>query len=392
MKLLVVAHDSNISGGANRSLLTTLLLLRDRHGVEAEVLVPRGRGVLNRALSDAEIPWRSYPYLGVMSSIRHDGKDILRYLKAYLGYPWEWILSRLVAARLRNRGYDLVYTNTRLTAIGALAARRMGVPHVYHVREFGAEEPIWGFWGYQEIVEHSTRVILISQALYDRFAEHAPTDGLVMIHNGIDSPLGLPGPTAGRTGLHLLITGRLMPDKGHRDALLALRLLLDEGFRDITLHIAGSPPKRSHMEWFGDKLREQVETLHLEDNVVFHGEVDDMPALRREMDIELICAIRETFGRVTVEGMRSKLLVIGADTGGTPEIIQDGVTGLLYRQGNPVDLQEKLRAAYQDPALRARLAEAGYRYAQERFTPEGNASAVHQVLLQAAGDGAVTSL
>lgn len=67
-----------------------------------------------------------------------------------------------------------------------------------------------------------------------------------------------------------------------------------------------------------------------------------MDLLRQNMDIELMCAERETFGWVTVEGMRSGLLVIGANTGATPEIITNMKTGLLYTHGDARDLADKI--------------------------------------------------
>lgn len=51
------------------------------------------------------------------------------------------------------------------------------------------------------------------------------------------------------------------------------------------------------------------------------------------MDILCMCSDREAFGLSTVEGMLSGCLIIGTNTGGTTEILEDGTTGLLYAQG-----------------------------------------------------------
>lgn len=383
MKLLAVAHDTEFSDGANRSLLTTLLGLREQHRVDVEVLLPWRKGALNRQLDAAGIPWMHYPYFGLMSGIRGDSKDLLRYGKAYLGYPWERLLSRYLADKLTLRGYDLIYTNTRRPVVGALMADRMNIPHVYHVQEYGAEKPIWGPWSYQEILDHSIRVILPSQALRRQFIDHVPGGRLVAVHHGVESPLGLRKPGRNGKGFHLLITGALAPDKGHQDALFALKRLVSDGIQDITLHVVGTPPKRTHIGWYARDLRQMAEDWGLLEHVIFHGEVQDMTSLRGQMDVELVCAVREAFGRAAVEGMRSHLLVVGADSGGIPEIVEDGVTGLLYRPGDPDGLAERLRVVYWNPDYQERLADAGYEHAQTHFLPEENVQRIHDIMSDA---------
>ncbi|MFJ5759271.1 glycosyltransferase family 4 protein [Neobacillus sp. NPDC093182] len=380
MKILVVTHDSNFSGGANRSLYTVITKLKADYGVDIEVLLPSENGEFNKKLDEAQIPWFSYKYFGVISGIRNDGKDILRYGKVYVGYIIEQFLSVILKRKLRNKNYDLVYTNTRLPIVGALIAKKLNIPHVCHVREFGTVKPLWGFWGYQRIYDLSQKIILISHALQKKFEEYVPTDKLVTIHNGIDSPLGLPKAIKEKTTFDLLLTGRLVPDKGQIDAIEAMKLLKNRGYTNIILHIAGSSPTRTHIAWYAQKIKKMTYEAGLEKEVLFLGEVKDMATVRSKMDVELMCAICETFGRVTVEGMRNHLLVIGSNTGGTPEIIEDEKTGLLYEQGNPQDLADKIEKVYKDREFMNRVAEAGYYHSQKYFTAEKNVKEIFQVL------------
>lgn len=379
MKILVVTHDSNFSGGANRSLYTVLTKLKSQYNVEIDVLLPKKTGQLNEKLDEAKIPWFSHTYFGVISGIRNDGKDILRYGKVYVGYFIEHWLSVLLKKKLEHKNYDLVYTNTRLPIVGAKIAKSLGIPHVCHVREFGTVKPLWGFWDHQRIYDLSDKVILISHALQKKFEEYVPADKLVTIHNGIDSPLGLPKAKKEEMTFDLLLTGRLVPDKGHKDAIQAMQILKNKGYSDIRLHIAGGSPTRTHIAWYEEQILKMVQDAGLEKEVTFLGEVQDMLSTRSRMDIELMCAICETFGRVTVEGMRSHLLVIGTNTGGTPEIIQDEKTGLLYEQGNPRDLAGKIEKVYKDRAYMKELTDAGYFHSQSNFTAEKNVTEIFHV-------------
>lgn len=389
MKMLVVAHDSNFSGGANRSLFMVITQLIEEYNVEVKVLLPKKNGELNNKLDEENIEWISYPYFGVVSGIRNDGKDILRYLKVYIGFLLEWILAFIVNKKLSNEHFDIVYTNTRLPIVGAEIAKKRNIPHVCHVREFGTSKPLWGFWDYKKIYKKSDKIILISHALYAKFKEHVPENKLVTIHNGINSPLDLKynsilnnENTKSGELFNLIIVGRLVPDKGHDDAIKALKILKDKGYSNIRLHIVGSTPARTRISWYKKKLEEQVSESNLNEEIIYHGEVKDMISLRSKMNVELMCALKETFGRVTVEGMRSGLVVIGANTGGTVEIIDDEVTGLLYEQGRPVDLAEKIEKVYLDTTFASKIAKQGYEFSQNNFTAEKNVSEIYQVLNQ----------
>lgn len=382
MKILVVAHESNFTGGANRSLMMVIEKLKEKYNAEIEVLLPSRNGDFNRKLDEIGVKWYYiFPYFGVMSSIRNDGKDILRYSKVYIGYIIEHILSIVASKKLKKNNYDIVYTNTRLPIVGAKIAKRLHIPHVIHVREFGAEKPLWGFWRYKDIYKMSTNIICISNALKDKFSEYVPTDKLVTIHNGIDSPLNLKCDfeKKNKKTFDLILTGRIVPDKGQDEAILAVNKLIKKGYNDIILHIVGSTPKRTHISWYEDKLKKLVNENNLQENVIFHGEVKDMIKIRENMNVELMCAIRETFGRVTVEGMRSGLAIIGSNTGGTLEIVEDGINGILYKQGSYDDLADKIELLYKDREYMKKIAEKGYKYSQVNFTPDKNVEKIYEV-------------
>lgn len=385
MKILVVAHDANFVGGANRSLFTNLVELRDRYNVEFLVLTPSAKGQLNQKLDSVSIPWISCKYFGVTSGLRHDGKDILRRLKVKLGYYIEKFQAKRVARKVKNQNIDLVYTNTRLPMIGANIASLLNIPHVVHVRELGAEEPMWGKWDFKRMYDMSDKIILISNALKEQFLAHVPEDKLVVSHNGIQYSTVEFKYNNLSNEVNLIITGRLVPDKGHEDALLALNHIITNSLlaeKNIKLHIVGSSPKQMHIEWYEHKLRKMVTELSLNDYVIFEGESNDMPGMRSKMDIELVCSISETFGRVTVEGMRSALFVIGSNTGGTPEIIADGYNGYLYKQGDPIDLAHKIVDACSDVERFNLIRKNALDFSKNNFTVEKNCNDIYSVFTE----------
>jgi hypothetical protein len=383
MKILIVTHDSNFSGGANRSLYTNIKVLHDKYNVEIVVLLPSSNGALNKKLDEIGIPWMSVKYFGVVSGLRHDGKDIPRRLKVYLGYYIEKYQAKIVASKIKKQKFDLIYTNTRLPMIGANIAKILNLPHVSHVREFGTVEPLWGKWDFKTMYDNCDKIILISNALKNQFLEHVSEDKLIVSHNGIQyDPVEYADNNLESDELHLILTGRLVPDKGHKDAIMAVYKILNNNMigKKPVVHFVGSSPKRTHIEWYEKELRKMVSDLGLADNIIFEGEVSDMQSIRSNMDIELMCAIRETFGRVTIEAMRSGLLIIGANTGATPELIEDGKTGYLYRQGDSDDLAEIIVKAISDKDKFNDIRRNALDYASNNFDVGTNCDEIYQIL------------
>ena len=79
--------------------------------------------------------------------------------------------------------------------------------------------------------------------------------------------------------------------------------------------------------------------------------------------------------------MHSGLVVIGANTGGTIDIIQDGVNGLLYEQGNAQDLAQKIMTVIENVDLTKRLASDAIEFSKTNFTVEQNVSAINDILV-----------
>ena len=110
--------------------------------------------------------------------------------------------------------------------------------------------------------------------------------------------------------------------------------------------------------------------------VVFHEFTNQPAQILKNCDVGLTCSVAEAFGRVTVENMLAGLCVIGSDTGGTPEIILDGETGLLYRQGDPASLAEKIRWVIEHRAEAKQMLEKGQKRALDVFSIQATAENV----------------
>jgi glycosyltransferase involved in cell wall biosynthesis len=150
------------------------------------------------------------------------------------------------------------------------------------------------------------------------------------------------------------------------EAVEALRLLVERGV-DARLVIAGDGRDK--------ELRSRIDALGLQDKVVLAGFVRDPFPLFHAADAFLMCSRNEAMGRVTVEAMACALPVIGHASGGTVEILRDGMDGLLYPGGADA-LAERMQRLASDKALAVTLGREAARSAAERFNVERYASEV----------------
>jgi len=93
----------------------------------------------------------------------------------------------------------------------------------------------------------------------------------------------------------------------------------------------------------------------------------------------------EPFGLATIEGQAHGLAVVASDAGASPELVEDGVTGLLTPAGDDLVLAAALVGLYADEVGRQRLAAAGRDHARERFTRERYAADLEGALLTVTG-------
>jgi len=105
-------------------------------------------------------------------------------------------------------------------------------------------------------------------------------------------------------------------------------------------------------------LRAEIRRLGLEARVCFLGVREDMPAVMDALDIIVSTAEVEACSRAILEAMACETPVIGADAGGTPELIAAGETGLLFPAGDAHALAAALRQLIEDAPLRQAMGAA----------------------------------
>ncbi len=129
------------------------------------------------------------------------------------------------------------------------------------------------------------------------------------------------------------------------------------------LLIAGDGEQRAELERLAGELCP-------EGSVCFAGWVSDMDSFYRAIDVNTLTSLSETFPYALTEGARQKKPTVASRVGGVPDLIEPGVTGLLFEARDVDGLAEQMLALAEDPALRERLGNSLYERAKLDFSEE----------------------
>jgi len=213
--------------------------------------------------------------------------------------------------------------------------------------------------------------IAISKAVEQELvASGIPAEKIRIVHSGVAPPAVPPDARRelreelGISGEALLlgVVAALTDHKGHRYLLEAMPGIL-AAFPEAVLLLAGDGE-------LGEELEELAEGLGIAGKVRFLGYRNDVPRILGALDLFVMPSKLEGLGTSVVDAMLAGAPVVATRAGGLPELIEDGVTGLLAEPRSPESLGERIVDALGDAGLRSRLAERARVVAGERFTAD----------------------
>jgi colanic acid/amylovoran biosynthesis glycosyltransferase len=176
---------------------------------------------------------------------------------------------------------------------------------------------------------------------------------LHVVHCGVDPGAFAPREPVPAGPLRVLSVGRLAPQKGQGVLLQAIATLRDQGV-DARLTLVGEGPSRPELERL-------VQSLRLEDRVVLTGAVgqDRIRPLYAEADVFCLTSFGEGVPIVLMEAMAMEIPVVAPAIMGIPELVEDGVSGLLTPPARPDATAAALASLARDPQRARALGRAG---------------------------------
>lgn len=271
----------------------------------------------------------------------------------------------------RARGLDHIHVHScgKAALIAALARKMGGAPYSLTLHgplsDYGSGQRFkWSGAEFATIITHKLRAEVELE-----LAGHLP-DRLVIRPMGVDTDaLQRDGayrpPDPGRP-MQLFACGRLNVVKGHQDLMTAVRQLLDQGV-DVRLEIAGEDDAGG--SGFRKELEDHLKKLHLQDHVKLLGAID-ADAVRDKLQaahLFVLASWHEPLGVAYMEAMSMGVPVIATDAGGVPELIVDGVQGILVPPKTPSILARSIRELANHPETLERLSVTGRTHVEQNF-------------------------
>jgi glycosyltransferase involved in cell wall biosynthesis len=378
LRIAFITHYTELYG-ANLSLLNLIEGLGP-YGVKAHVICP-DQGDLLAALDRRGIPAALLPFEWWVSprrTMQGVAKRLCRNVRNL----------RPIAAQIARWKADMVYSNSSVFSIGALAAAELELPHIWHLREFGNRDyDLWRDFGsrYSRLMLRTAdATIFVSRALQRAILGRMTLTNAHVIYNGVaqesvfDERRRAAELLRGRRQpFTFVLVGRFRESKGQAVAIRAFAKVASQ-FPDVRLLLVGGAGHTGDQGYF-DQCRTLAHDLGVAERIEFWGYIPDPERAYLAADVALMCSRNEAMGRVTVEAMSACRPVIGYDSGGTSELIDHDRTGLLYR-GDAGVLADCMSRYIVAPALVQEHGEAGWCSARRRHSTETYAAQIYEVL------------
>ena len=387
-KVVIVAHDFAPKLGGMETVARALAASLLARGVDVRVYTQSRLGAssasgLGEGIVEPLYPPRPPParidlegdLLATIAAALVDSPDVIHLCHSGLG-PWipalRAALPCVVTASVHGNDLLVPWVHSE------------SAPEVYRAAQI-------------EGLSEADGVVCVSRFAQDLArARGVRADVLHAVENGVDPSRFRPGTRDGelarRLGLSdgdevILTVSRLAPRKGHRVVLAALALLAPSRPRLKFVFTGASDAMRA-------ELAETAASLGVAARVIAAGFVPDaeLPALYRLADVFALLATGaeddvEGFGVALLEAAASGLPTVASRTGGMPEAIADGETGLLVTPGDAADAARVIGLLLDDPALARKLGERGRARAVRDFAHEGVAERVHAIWASLVGRG-----
>jgi glycosyltransferase involved in cell wall biosynthesis len=284
---------------------------------------------------------------------RSDGRDWLRIPRCF------WLIYNT----LKKEGFDVVHTHGYIADIfGILSARLLGIPVISTCHGFISNNLTFKTYNALEslALRLSNRILAVSSSVNDDLVRRGIRQSRIfVVQNGIDEPPEVHRITQYRqeTRKALNVTdedyllgyvGRLSAEKGVTHLVEALSYLSGYSHVSVKLVVIGTGPEAKHL---ADLANEKGIT----NLCIFAGFQTEIEKWLAALDVFVLPSLSEGTPMALLEAMSFGLPVVATKVGGIPRIIEDGITGLLVRPGDPKSLATAIMRFIDDKVLRQNI-------------------------------------
>lgn len=281
-----------------------------------------------------------------------------------------------MAGIIRTMRPDVVHTHLwNADAIGGLAARIAGVPALlstvhgsYYLPLPDAHGQDWGTRfrsaTFRGIYCNFDAILAVSRSvkadMLTRPGLRVSPNRIRVLHSGISLPMSFHGGNSISGVSRIWVVANFYPNKGHELLLRALPFVV-ASIPGLKCHLVGEGPTR-------ERIQALAEDLGIASHIVFEGSLASPFDKIGPNDVLALPSVSEGLPISILEALGRSIPVVASHVGGIPEIIEDGIGGLLFEPGDPKSLIGALMRALTDEDFRKRASIEGRRTVVEDFS------------------------
>ena len=380
MKIAYITNATDPFGGASKALFSIITELT-KHGVEPLVITPDKNGIYE-SWAELGIPTMAINYRQSVYPPIRNIKDFLFFPlrlagRIFLDYKAIKKLHRVLV----DEEVQLVHSNTSVVRIGDIAASKAGIPHIYHVREYGDIDFSMHYYPSWKSIHkrmNASYTLCITRGVQEHHGLSVNPKSKVVYDGVMPQQPSMSESPAKKS--YFLYAGRIEPAKGLDQLLDGYIAYVKSAKTPLPLYVAGA----SRMPLYMDSIKKQIKDSGIEDKVKFLGLLDDIYGAMRNAAAIVIASPFEGFGFCMAEAMFNKCLVIGRNTAGTKEQFDNGVRftgseiGLRYNSNDELtEMLSKVTTA--DAHEFDSMKELAFKIVNSMYTSENCAREVLEV-------------
>lgn len=381
MNLLIISDGDSKYGSAN-SLLGLVSNLKNNHSdLNITIVLTMYSEMLNNyqriGCRVVKLPYSFY--------YRTFSYELWKRPFSYIKHLPEYYYGRITALGILKKNvnideFDIIHTNTQREDLSLEIAKKYKKPLVMHIREFGDLD--YKSFSYRRsyialMNKYVSRYVVISDIVKEHWiAKGLEPSKITRIYNGVDinSDYKRDYYFESDKCVKFVIMGAILENKCHHVLIKALSEINEDIRNVISVDIIGESTNS-----YGKKIKRLVDDLGLSSIVTFKGYIKSPSRFLKNYDCGIMCSRSEAFGRVTAEYMMAGLCVIAADSGANSEIITDHVNGLLFKEGNELELAKCIKTIVNNRHIIKEYGINARNEAHSRFTTHKNAENIYNL-------------
>jgi len=353
-------------GGPQSRVLQVAMRLRHK-GFETLVVIPRGDPIFASHLSAAQIPFHEFALVRL-----RDSRNPVVHAR-FITHFWPNVIT--LRRLIREHDIQVVHTNGLIHLQAPIAARLEGIPLVWHLNDVNAPGllrllfvPLVRRW--------ADRIVVAARAVAQHyFPDSSDINGrLHVLYAPVDTEKFRPEVDGLSVRAELGIAddcpvigtvSNLSPGKGV-EFLLEAAPSIKHRFPKARFLIVGEKLRNRQAYW--SSLMRRTEELGLANDVIFTGRRDDIPEVMAATTVYVHPSEAEACPMAVLEASASGLPVVATDVGGTGELVEDGVTGILVAPKSPPQIADAVIHLLESPETAQAMGMRGVWRMRELFS------------------------